>query len=493
MGSFDVIDFALNIGMNIFSFTQDGSKIVPVQVELSIIPGLPQVQFTGLPDTAIKESVMRIKSAVRAQGFEWPKTRQMIINLRPAHLKKSSQGVELAIACALLWKTGQLKPPAKMTSPFFIYGELSLDGAVLVPQDLESLPPRKEGIITGRLQQENYLCPLFQVDSLRDLENPEYVPAKSLSTLLQKPPLPDIHFTEQSALILSVTAAGGHSVLLAGEAGAGKSTLAEHLPFLLPPPPLDEFQVSRRIWSRMGRDLTWRPFVNPHHSATPLSMIGGGYPLFFGEITKAHGGVLFMDEYLEFHPRVQEALREPMEKGEICIARKGQSEKFPARFLLVAATNLCPCGDLVPGKPVQCSYSLRRCFSRLDRLSGPMLDRFDVLAFSTQWRKGALCVPLKDIYQRVLKADEFRRKRKQTKLNARLSLCEVESLVSDFLKQTQLSTGLPSKRRRTAVLKTARTLADLSGDIEIQARHIEQAKQLSLIPFTQIKNRGMFP
>ena len=467
--------------------------MVPVEVELSLIPGLPQVQFTGLPDTAIRESIMRIKSAICARGFEWPKTRQIIINLRPAHLKKSSQGLELAIACALLWKTGQLQPPADMSSPFYIYGELSLDGMVSVPEDWESLPPQKEGILTGQVGQINYLCPLFQIANLTELENPVLAPVKPIGELLKKPLLPQIQFSEGAADILTVTAIGEHALLLAGEAGTGKSTLSEHLPYLLPPPSLFEFQTVRRIWSRMGQELTWRPFVSPHHSTTPLSMIGGGYPLFFGEITKAHGGILFMDEYLEFHPRVQEALREPMEKGEICIARRGQSEKFPARFLLVAATNLCPCGDLVPGKGVQCSYSLRRCFSHLDRLSGPMLDRFDILSFSTQWKTGKLSVSIKDIYKKVMKAYQFRQERKQAVVNSRLSLQELEASLNSFLRKTQLSSVVSSKRRKKAVLKVARSLADLDEEEEIQIRHIERAKELSLVPFVQMKNRGMFP
>ncbi|MDE0119404.1 MAG: ATP-binding protein [Bdellovibrionales bacterium] len=479
--------------MRIFSFAQDGSQMVPVEVQLSLIPGLPQVQFTGLPDMAIKESIMRIKSAIRAQNFEWPKTRQIIINLRPAHLKKSSQGLELAVACALLWKTEQLPPPSDMSSPFYVYGELSLDGTVSVPQDWESLPVRKEGILTGRIKEGNYLCPLFQISQLRDLENPTFVPVKPITELLQKPPIPDICFSEKAAHILSIVAAGFHSLLLAGEAGSGKSTLSEHLPYLLPPPSSYEFRESRRVWSRMGRSLVWRPFVHPHHSITPLAMIGGGYPLFYGEITKAHGGILFMDEYLEFHPKVQEALREPVERGEICIARRGQSEKFPARFLLVAATNLCPCGDLVPGKSSPCSYSLRRCFSHLERLNGPMLDRFDILAFSDQWKTGNLSVSLKEIYKRVMRADAFRRKRGQKEVNARLSLQELESSLSVFLKETQLSSSISSKRRKKAILKVARTLADLNENESIEVQHIDQAKELSLIPFMQIKDKGMFP
>ena len=480
------------LGMNIFSFTQDGDKVIPVEVELSLIPGLPQTQWTGLPDMAIKESTMRIKSAIRAQGFDWPKTRQMIINLRPAHLKKSSQGLDLAIATAILWKTGQIKPPEDMSSPFYVYGELSLNGEVLAPADLDTMPAQKTGILTGQKEGENYLCPLFQVSCLRDIAKPKLMPAKPLESLLQAPQIPDISFSKKGALLLMVSAVGEHSLLLAGEAGSGKSTLAEHLPLLLPPPSLSEFKIARRIWSRMGQELNWRPFVRPHHSATPLSMIGGGYPLFFGEITKAHSGVLFMDEYLEFHPRVQEALREPIEKGEICLTRKGKSEKFPARFLLVSATNLCPCGDLVPGKASSCSYSLRRCFSHLDRLNGPMLDRFDMLAFSTQWNREKWTVPLKDVYQKVKKAWQFRQKRGQKKANSWLSLQELNPYLSDLAQKTH-STSLSSKRRGKAVLKVARTLADLDEKLEISAQHIESAKELSLIPFVEIKNRGMFP
>ena len=478
--------------MNIFSFAQDGDKIIPVEVELSLIPGLPQTQWTGLPDMAIKESIMRIKSAIRAQGFDWPKTRQMVINLRPAHLKKSSQGLDLAIASALLWKTGQLKPPPNMTSPYCVYGELSLNGEVLVPADLEGLPPQKAGILTGQIEEENYLCPLFQVSCLRDLSSPVLKPARPLETVLKKPALPPISFSETGAFLLSVATTGEHSLLLAGEAGSGKSTLAEHLPLLLPPPSLREFKTARRIWSRMGKELKWRPFVRPHHSATPLSMIGGGYPLFCGEITKAHGGVLFMDEYLEFHPRVQEALREPMEKGEIWIARKGKSEKFPARFLLVSATNLCPCGDLVPGKASPCSYSLRKCFSHLERLNGPMLDRFDILAFSPQWNKEKWSVPLKDIYKRVKKGFEFRLKRGQKKPNAWLSNEELMPLLSQKARDI-FSLSLSSKRREKALLRVARTLADLQEEEEIQLTHIEKSKELSLIPFIEIKNKGTFP
>ena len=478
--------------MKIYSFTQNGAQMIPVEIELTLIPGLPQVQFTGLPDTAIKESTMRIKSAIRSQGFEWPKTRQLIINLRPSYLKKHSHGLDLAIACALLWKTEQLKLPSEYISDsIFIYGELSLEGEVSAPENLEDVTPQKEGILTGKVEGENYLCPLLQVESLKDLEEPVRIPVQSLENLIKKPELPNMCFSQSAAQLLKICAAGEHSLLLAGEAGSGKSTLLEHLPFLLQKPTLKDFALSRRLWAKAGEPLHWRPFVNPHHSITPLSMIGGGYPLFFGEISKASGGILFMDEYLEFHPRVQEALREPMEKGEIRIVRKGKSEVFPARFMLVAATNLCPCGDLVPGRPSQCSYSLRRCFSHLDRLNGPMLDRFDILAFSSQW-KGSLTVPLEEIQEAVFKAGELQKRRQQKTTNGRLTIPELENSLPEFVRDNHLSFCVSSKRRKRSVLRVARTIADLEGIEQITIKHIEAAKEFSFMPFVQMKNRSGF-
>ncbi len=479
--------------MRVFSFTQNGHhKNHPVEVEINLIPGLPHVQITGLADTVIKESVMRIKSAIQLQGFEWPKTRQIIINLKPSYLKKSSKGIDLALASALLLKTKQIQLPPSFKDPLYIYGELSLNGKVTRPEGWQALPPQKEGIITGESEEENYLCPLFQIKTLKDLKNPALIPARSLAHLMKKPPLPSICFSKKAADILSVVAAGQHSVLLAGEAGSGKTTLAEHIFHLLPSPSLSLFSESRKIHSLTGKQIPWRPFMSPHHSTTPLAMIGGGYPLFFGEITKAHGGVLFMDEYLEFHPRVQEALREPMEKGEIHIARKGKGEKFLARFLLVAATNLCPCGDLVPGGNSRCSYSLRRCFSHLDRLNGPMLDRFDILAFSTQW-KGSFSVPFESIYNTVLKAKNFQNRRHQSLPNGRLSLQELEDSLDAFIKKAHMSSFVSSHRRKRALLRVARTLADLQESNTIKPPHMEQAKELCFIPFEQIKNRAEFP
>ena len=481
-------------GMKVFSFAQDGNEMVTVEVELSLIPGLPQVQITGLPDPVIKESIMRIKSAVQAQGFEWPKTRQMIINLRPAYLKKNSRGTDLAIATALLLKTRQIRFPDSLKQPLYAYGELSLTGEVSLPNGWQMLPPKKEGLLTGTLPggEDNYLCPLFQIKTLKDITHPVRKDPKPLTDLMEKPPLPSVLFSQKAAQILTWVAAGEHSLLLAGEAGSGKTTLAENLFHLLTPPSLKSFSEARKIHLSAGQLLKYRPFRTPHHSTTPLSMIGGGWPLFFGEITRAHSGMLFMDEYLEFHPRVQEALREPMEKSEIHISRKGQGKMYPADFLLVAATNLCPCGDLIPGQSSRCSYSLRRCFSHLDRLNGPMLDRFDMMAFSTQW-KGDFLVPLKTIHHQVLKARRFCKSRGQSLPNGKLSLQELESNLDPFVKESQLASFVSSHRRRRALLRVGRTLADLQESPHIKASHLGEAKEFAFLPFEKMKNRAEFP
>ena len=481
--------------MRVFSYTQNDGQIQKVEVEISLISGLPQVHFTGMADATIKESILRVKSAIRNQGFEWPKTKQMIINLRPAWLKKSSKGLDLAIACALLWKTKQVSTPQGMNSPYHVYGELSLEGLVSVPTDWESLPSSKGGILTGEVFQTNYFSPLFQVSELKGLEKPNLVVEKPISDIFEPPKWKNLNFSENQALLLKVCALGEHSLLLAGEAGSGKSTLSEQILPLLAPPKPEDFKSSYKIWSRFcSEPLKWRPFVSPHHSTPALSMIGGGYPLFCGEICKAHGGILFMDEYLEFSVKVQEALREPMESGCMRVVRKGVSEVFPSKFMLVAATNLCPCGDLVPGQAGRCSYSLRKCFSHLHRLNGPMLDRFDILAFSSWW-KGELKCSMESINKDVKKAREFQKNEfNRTTVNGKLSLDELEKLIdSSNINQHMLASYISSKRRKRAILRVARTLADLEQKIHIEPHHIAESKELAFAPFLKIKNLGDFP
>lgn len=470
--------------MKFFSFVKEGFFFTPVEVQVSFLPGLPEVKFTGLVDTAIKESSTRLKSAFKKLGFKWPLKQQIIINLSPAYIKKSSPGMDLALAGAILWKTGQMEFSHYDSSSLYFYGEVDLNGNIQTPEDWKFLPLENKPLIIGSLDEQNYKNKVYSAQNLKELRFGKFLPVKNWSERLKAPEIPDISFSKSASQILKISAVGEHSLLLCGSAGAGKSTLAENLYYLLSPPDKKLFEESERL---LNTKQNWRAFINPHHTTSPLSIIGGGVPLFPGEISKAHGGLLLLDEYLEFHPKVQEALREPLEKGEIRLVRKGQSIVFPARFLLTATSNLCPCGDYEPQKPINCSYSLKRCQSHLDRLSGPMMDRFDLLAFSKDW-KGEKTFPLKNIKEEVEKACWFRiNKRKQNIPNSHLNLKELELMTNENIKKLMPQSS--SHRRKRALLRVARTLSDLKEEKDISSSSINEALIFTVKNFFFLKNR----
>ena len=470
--------------MKFFSYVKDGFCFIPVEIQVSLLSGLPEVKFTGLVDMAIKESATRLKSAFKRSQFQWPAKQQIIINLSPAYIKKSSPGMDLALACAILEKTGQVSFSHYKSSHLYFYGELDLDGNVVTPGDWKFLPSQNQTLIIGSLKEENYKQDVYLAGSLRELVKPEKSIAKNFHLRLRPPSIPDIRFSKTAGEFLKICAAGEHPMLLCGAAGSGKSTLAEHAYYLLSAPSKKAFEEMEQI---LNLSQTWRAFINPHHTTSPLSMIGGGSPLFLGEISKAHGGMLLLDEYLEFHPKVQEALREPLEKGEIRLVRKGKCMVFPSQFLLVATSNLCPCGDYEPYKSIPCSYSLRRCQSHLDRLSGPMMDRFDLLIFSKDW-KGERTVSLNSLKKEVEQAHLFRlQRRQQNKVNAHLSLNELEKMMPSGL--MNLLPENSSHRRKRALIRVARTLSDLKREEQISPSSVEKAIQLTVKNFFFLKNR----
>ena len=470
--------------MRIWSYTQDGHQFIPCEVELSLTPGLPRVEFTGSVDTSIKESVSRLKTAFSLQNFKWPNKKQVNINVRPAYVKKLSQGLDLAIAVALLYKTNQIKFP-QFKDKCFTYGEVALDGSVEAPTDWVRID--QPHLLTGRLQDRETFNDVYIVETLSDLLNPTLIKAPPLLSYLKKPNLPSLMFSQNSAWLLKIVASGEHSILLAGEPGSGKTTLSRSLEYILNPPSLSVFKEIKKISRLFRNDISWRPFIYPHHSTPLLSMIGGGFPPFMGEISKAHGGILFLDEYLEFKSTVQEALREPIERGEICISRRGQGVFFPAQFILVAATNLCPCGYYVPDKVIPCSYSLKRCRSRLEKLSGPMLDRFDILSISSFW-KGPLSISLEDILKEVRQSYQIRKDRGQDASNSALIWSDFEKQVDPFIIQNILPEYVSSYRRKTAILRVARTIADLRGHPDITIKDVEFSLLFTLNPFQQIQS-----
>ena len=356
------------------SFIQSDFGFRSVKIEVVLVPGLSQIEILGLPDQSIRESSKRILSALRCHGFRIPPGKQALINLHPHHLKKTSQGLDFAIALGILLESGQIDGEFFDFKKGYCYGSLSLKGDVLVPEDLSLLNFEEfnSPLLIGR-NKKLWNFPTSQIKDLGDFTNIEAVSASKTHFQCQPSKYnPNIYFEDRLARLIKIVAVGEHPLLIAGYAGCGKTTLVENLVTLLNPPDQKIFLESKKYWLISGRELNTRPVVQPHHSATPLSVIGGGRPLRFGEISLAHGGSLILDELLEFHPQVQSALREPMEKGMIYLSRTGARKFFPAASLVLATTNLCPCGHFQPGVNFQCRCSSLKLRNYIERLTGPL-------------------------------------------------------------------------------------------------------------------------
>lgn len=481
--------------MKLQSLIRENDRLVPVEVELSFVPGLPQIQFLGLPDQAIKESAHRIKSALRAQNFEFPKAQQILVNLRPSHLKKTSRGLELAVALGILWQTEQIPKPSD-EKDFLVYGELSLAGEVFQPEDLiEDYEVSDKNIVwTGEGEDQAAPFARLRVRDLAGLSSPDFLEARPRTQTLRRPHAGlDLLFPARQADLLKVVALGEHSLLLAGPAGSGKSTLAKALHSLLQEPSAEDLRsIHLNNKGPNEAPLQWRPLVHPHHSTSPLGLIGGGVPPFKGDISKAHKGILILDELLEFDPRAQEALREPMEDFRIRIRRGRHIEEHPAEALVIATTNLCPCGDWVPQTKIMCGRSLRRCQSYAERLSGPLVDRFQITFFTKKNERSETSLSGAEILDILEKARTFRQERaledaRFLKVAAKWTW---EDLVQDlpvFYMRELFPKELSSRRREIATLRVARTLADLKGQMKMTPENVEAALLMTHRPFEALK------
>ncbi|MES2819126.1 MAG: YifB family Mg chelatase-like AAA ATPase [Pseudomonadota bacterium] len=491
----------------VHSRAQVGVEAPAVTVEAHLANGLPSMTLVGLPETAVKESKDRVRSAILNAGFDFP-PRRITLNLAPADLPKDGGRFDLAIALGILAASGQL--PAEALQHIECLGELALSGALrpvrgVLPAALAARAAGRTLLVPRANAEEACLASgltVLAADHLLELaahfsgQSP-LAPYQAQGLIRQSPPHPDLAEVQGQVAAkraLLVAAAGAHNLLLSGPPGTGKTLLASRLPGLLPPLDEEEALEVAAIHSIASQAPleAWpqRPFRHPHHSASGPALVGGGSRPRPGEITLAHRGVLFLDELPEFDRRVLEVLREPMESGEIVIARAHDKVRFPARFQLVAAMNPCPCGYL--GDPSgRCRCTPDQIQRYRGKLSGPLLDRIDLhLTIAREVTTLALPEPDgADSAQAAAQVAQARRlqQRRQGCANAFLDLpglrrhCVLAPVDQAWLESACERLGL-SLRSAHRILKVARTLADLEQADAITRPHLAEALQYRANP-----------